>query len=446
MNTKKGYLLERNDTNEKIVRNELIVTPFVKHTFNTHVESYQLFRYNYDKIQVPKFWAFNKFNDFSLIERTHKLIDVAFNGTLRDYQEDIINRCLPIFETKGGGVISLPCGDGKTCVAINLFTRLRAKTLVIVHKTFLMNQWIESISKFTDAKIGVIQGKKIDIEDKDIVIGMLQSLSMKDYPETLWNNFDFMIVDEVHNIATKVFSKALCKINTRYTLGLSATPEREDKLSKVFYWYLGDMMFQKGKNKNSTVKVKVINYVPSNTCTKQDLNRFKECKTMKGDINMAQMITNLSKISERNNKIISEIKSILEIEPNRNVLVLSSRIEQLETLKSLFNDDEVTTLYIGKMKKKELDEAQSKQIFFATYEMVNEGFDLPKLDTLIFATPRSKVEQSVGRILRNKENSPIIIDIIDKLSIFFGQGYKRKKFYKDLNYDITEVKVSLPTT
>lgn len=167
---------------------------------------------------------------------------------------------------------------------------------------------------------------------------------------------------------------------------------------------------------------------------------------MKGDINMAQMITNLSKISERNNKIISEIKSILEIEPNRNVLVLSSRIEQLETLKSLFNDDTKTTLYIGKMKKKELDEAQSKQIFFATYEMVNEGFDLPKLDTLIFATPRSKVEQSVGRILRNKENSPIIIDIIDKLSIFFGQGYKRKKFYKDLNYDITEVKVSLPIT
>lgn len=446
MNSKNGYLIERNEVNEKLVRNELIVTPFVKHTYNKVVESYQLFRYHFDKIQVPKFWALNKFNETSVIEFTNDKIDVTFNGTLRDYQQDIINKCLPMIKNKGGGVISLPCGDGKTCVAINIFTQLKAKTLVIVHKTFLMDQWKESISKFTDAKIGIIQGKKIDIEGKDIVIGMLQSLSMKDYPDTLWNNFDFMIVDEVHNIATKVFSKALCKINTRYTLGLSATPERDDKLSKVFYWYLGDILFQKKKSKNSTVKVKIINYVPSENCSKQELNRFKECKTMRGDVNMAQMITNLSKLTERNNRIISEIKGVLAKEPERNVLILSSRIEQLELLKQMYGDDTKTTLYIGKMKKKELEEAQNKQIFFATYEMVNEGFDLPKLNTLLFATPRSKVEQSVGRILRNKDNEPIIIDFIDKLSIFMGQGYKRKKFYKELNYDITELKVSLPKT
>jgi superfamily II DNA or RNA helicase len=92
------------------------------------------------------------------------------------------------------------------------------------------------------------------------------------------------------------------------------------------------------------------------------------------------------------------------------------------------------------MKKAELEIAQSAQIFFATYEMVNEGFDLPKLNTLILATPRSKVEQSVGRILRQKDASltPLIVDFVDKIPIYKGQGMKRKKLYKSLNYSITE--------
>jgi superfamily II DNA or RNA helicase len=124
-------------------------------------------------------------------------------------------------------------------------------------------------------------------------------------------------------------------------------------------------------------------------------------------------------------------------------------MEALENLKDIFekkNPTITSTFYIGKMKKKELEEAQDKQVFFATYEMVNEGFDLPKLNTLILATPRSKVEQSVGRILRNKNCNinPLIIDFVDKIPIFRGQGMKRKKLYKSFNYQITEVVVSLP--
>ena len=444
--SKSGFLIKNTENNSKIVEKELTVTPFIKHTFNNIIESYELYHFVNDYIQVPKFWAFNRFELQDFIPDSKTSINIQFNGKLRDYQEDVVNKCLPIFEQKGGGIISLPCGDGKTCVAINIITQLKVPTLVIVHKSFLMDQWEESIRKFTNAKIGKIQGKVIDIEDKDIVIGMLQSLSMKDYNSVIWEKFDFLIVDEVHNVATKVFSKALRKINTRYTLGLSATPEREDKLSKVFNWYLGDMIYQKKKNINENVNVKMIYYQPSENALKADKNKFKECKTIKGDLNLALMITNISKINERNNKIINCINDILEKEKERNILILSSRIEQLECLKELFdknNTEILSTFYIGKMKKKELEEAQSKQVFFATYEMVNEGFDLPKLNTLILATPRAKVEQSVGRILRNKNNNinPLIIDFVDKLPIFRGQGLKRKKLYKSFNYQITEILV-----
>ena len=71
------------------------------------------------------------------------------------------------------------------------------KTLVIVHKTFLMNQWKDRIMQFIpDAKIGYIQGNTIDVYGKDIVIGMLQSISMKDYPTRLFDEFGFVVFDE----------------------------------------------------------------------------------------------------------------------------------------------------------------------------------------------------------------------------------------------------------
>jgi superfamily II DNA or RNA helicase len=441
---KNGFLLQNNESNLEVVKKELIVTPFVKHTYGSaKVESYQLYDIVSKNLRVPKFWAFQKFNITDFVPLSGKKINVEFQGKLRDYQQEVVDKCMPFFESIGGGCLSLPCGDGKTCLAVNFFTRLKVPTLVIVHKSFLMNQWIESIQKFTDAKIGIIQGKTIDIEGKDIVIGMLQSLSMKDYPSELWEKFDFMIVDEVHNVATKVFSKALSKINTRYTLGLSATPERDYKLSKVFYWYLGEMMYVKKKNIDDKVQVRIIFYAPTENASKEDKGKFKESKNVKGELNLPIMLTNISKIKERNNLIIKTISGILAKEPLRNVLLLSSRIEQLEDLKKLFDLQHASissTFYIGKMKKAQLEEAKQAQVFFATYEMVNEGFDLPKLNTLILATPRSKVEQSVGRILRQKQSSvsPLIIDFVDKIPIYRGQGMKRKKLYKAFNYSVTE--------
>ena len=78
---------------------------------------------------------------------------------------------------------------------------------------------------------------------------MLQSISMKDYPDDMFDCFQFSIIDECHHIAAEVFSKSLPKIACLYNLGLSATPKRKDGLSKVFEWYLGDMVYQVKKRK-----------------------------------------------------------------------------------------------------------------------------------------------------------------------------------------------------
>jgi superfamily II DNA or RNA helicase len=121
------------------------------------------------------------------------------------------------------------------------------KTLVIVHKEFLLNQWIERIHQFLPtARVGKIQGSTVDVDNKDIVIGMLQSLSMKDYPADTFTSFGLMVIDEVHHISSEVFSCALFKVVTKYTMGLSATMNRKDGTTKVFKMFLGDVVYKGG--------------------------------------------------------------------------------------------------------------------------------------------------------------------------------------------------------
>ena len=144
----------------------------------------------------------------------------------------------------GGGLIQLPCGRGKTITAIYLASVLKVKTIVVVHKTFLQNQWYDRIKESTNANIGIIRQKKVDIENKDIVIAMLQSLSMIDYDKNIFKDFGLAVFDEVHHTGSRVYSNALKKIGCKYTIGLSATPERTDGLTKVIKWYLGDFIYR----------------------------------------------------------------------------------------------------------------------------------------------------------------------------------------------------------
>ena len=108
-----------------------------------------------------------------------------------------------------------------------------------------MNQWVERINDFIpNARIGKLQGNVIKVEGYDIVIAMLQSVSMRDYPEDTFDDFGFVIYDECHHLGAEIFSRSLIKVGCQYTLGLSATPDRADGLTKVFKWFLGDIVFQ----------------------------------------------------------------------------------------------------------------------------------------------------------------------------------------------------------
>jgi len=311
-----------------------------------------------------------------------------------------------------------------------------------------MNQWIERIQQFLPtARIGRIQGQIIDIENKDIVLCMLQSLSMKEYPSTMFDCFGFMIVDEVHHISSEVFSNSLFKIVTRYILGLSATMNRKDGTTYVFKMFLGDVIYKGHRTEKFNVEVRAIDYKVND----DDFNHV--ITDYRGNTSYSSMITKLCEYNHRSEFILRILVDLLRENENQQIMILAHNKNLLKYLFDAVKHRNIASgsvgYYIGGMKEMALKESENKKIVIATYAMASEGLDIKTLTTLIMATPKTDIEQSVGRILRDKnENGPLVIDIIDSHEPFKNQWKKRKAFYMKEKYKIihTSNDVYLNTT
>ena len=448
---KYGYIVNKNDlTKDQInmIISDLNIEPKLDSRFTISDNKICIYMesLNGDKFILPRYYGIKKFGIPSNIKFFNNFdnINIQFKGTLRNYQEDIIDiiskEYFDIVDNQkikklyGGSIISIAPGKGKTVLAIKLITQLQVKTLVVVHKTFLLNQWTERIKQYTNADIGIIQQDKIDINNKHIVIAMLQSIVLKDYDKELFSAFPFVIYDECHHLGAKLFSKSLMKVNAPYYLGLSATPERKDKLENIFKYFLGDIKYRNTNVENTDVEVSIYDFSIEHKLFIPLKNNFKKM------YKQPEMITNLCKINERNDLIVSIINNILDKEPTRKILLLSGRCNDTSCNHLKLLSDKLTNYsrgyYKGGMKQIQLELSSEKQIILGTYSMAQEGLDISSLDTLILATPLvGDITQTCGRILRgNNINKPLIIDINDKLLPFSNQFSNRLKYYKKCNY------------
>jgi len=428
--SKEGYLIHKksNVTIIDKIKNELTVTPFLPFNKNIKPDPFSVYLENEKYLCVPKYYGIE---NFGLPNKNKEIIgesiNIEFKGSLRPKQQIIINSIIEKLDKDDGGLISLGCGQGKTVLALYIAVFFKVKTLVIVHKSFLLNQWLQRAIEFTTAKIGIIQQNKIEIDGNDIVIGMLQSIAKDRYASDIFKDFGLVIFDEAHHAPSKYFSRSLPIIACKKTLALSATPNRSDKLEKVLFWYFGNILYQSETEIIKNVLVKIIKYNIKHPNFKEYKQNFGE------DINRPKTINKIIQIEKRNNFIITIIKEIL-IEDQRKLLILSDRIEHLTNLTKLLNEileNVSTSYYIGGLKQKVLDESEKAQVIFATYSMAAEALDIPDLNTLIMVTPRKEVEQAVGRITRKTDHpvQPLIIDIVDQLPSFIRQSYCRKRFY-----------------
>jgi len=306
-----------------------------------------------------------------------------------------------------------------TTCALYLAARLRKKALVLVHKAFLKDQWVERVDQcLPGARVTTIQGDACDTSG-DVVVAMIQTLMSRKYPPATFADFGVVIIDEVHHIAAQAFSQCMWGLCAPRVLGLSATPTRKDGLSRVVSWFAGPMAFSLRRENQDTTRVKVVKYDCPEFQGPPPVNR-------RGDVCFTTVITRLTENAARTDTIAREVRDLAAAQ-GRDVLVLSHRRQHVYDLAARIADLGVECgTYVGGDKR-----APDTKVIVATYALTSEGFDLPRLNALVLATPASDVEQSCGRVMRGSTSrGAVIVDVVDQWGVCYAQHAKRRGFYK----------------
>lgn len=457
--SKNGYVIKKEHIPQEelnFLKKELWGKPLQDERFGmfnkTSAGYFQVYTETKNKIYLPKMFGIMRYG----VPKTYLPnytglpwnTDIEFTGTLYKQQIEPVNLLIKeLKEGKTGGILSLATGGGKSISALAVLAQLKGRAIIIVNKISLLKQWESEIQRFLPkAKVGILQGqKKLDIENKDIIIAMLQSLAKIDYPPHFFENIKVTVIDEVHNVASKVFSQVLMKLSSMYTIGLSATPQRSDGCEYIFKWFIGDIVYKSSSERKGLPPI--VHFI------KLKSEEYKEISienriTGQNQIQFTSMISDLINMQKRNKLIIEIIKYNI-ITDNRKILVLSDRRNHLKIIKNMLDKDHTINftygLFLGQMKIQDLEKSKACQVILATYQAFGEGVSERDLDTLLLITPKKfighlkttkaesgKLEQIVGRIFRKEhvDLSPLIIDLQDDFSIYKNHSRQRSTFYK----------------
>ncbi len=337
-------------------------------------------------------------------------------------------------------ILQATTGFGKTAVACELIAWSRQKTLVIVPKEDLMygkGQWRDSLKKFLglpEEQIGLIRQNKERVEGCQVVLGMLQSLAKPGrYSKVLRQEFGLVIWDEVHRVPAPTFMATASYFPAKLRLGLSATPYRRDGKDIVVQANIGPVRVT---SKLLSMKPLVSRYRSSWRCPRRGGRQVPHSATKAGHI-----LNHLVRHQGRNRLLTHLI--VKAAEAKRITVVFSDRVAHLEALRSAAVNAGVpisnTALYISGLNDKQREVARGKDVIFATYGMMAEGTDIPWLDVCILATPRSNIEQPIGRVLREYPNKPqpVVVDITDDDSpVYEGFGRGRLSHYHKIRAEV----------
>lgn len=428
--TRRGVRIE---DPERIARakRELTVSPL---TFDASPfpKKYEMFSRvaGTNHVVVPVFWA----RDAGIRIRDERTPGVPqknlrFVGTLREalHQPAAAEAVEKSLRECGGAVLSLPTGHGKTSLAIWIAVRTARKTMILVHKNFLADQFEERIRKHVPAAtVTRVQGSEFDIGG-DFVIVMIQTLVTRRYDASAFEPFGMLIVDECHHVPAESFSRALLGgLAFPRVLGLSATPTRKDGLGRVMHWFLGPMAFSHVRTGQRDVTVEIARFEHPSFADPPPLNR-------RGDVDYAGLVTRLVDLRERTAFVAERAGRLAR--GGRRVLVLSHRRGHARAIADVLKAEGVdAATYLGGDKT-----PPECAVTCATFALASEGYDDPRLNALVLATPSSDVDQACGRVMRNGGGlDPVVVDVVDRYSMMFSQFAKRRAFYKRTGFTIVD--------
>lgn len=414
-------------------------------------------------------------SDFSLGERMrHEYI-----GRSNPNQQLVVDHVIDNFRNESddgynGFTLQLMAGCGKSYVAMDIISKVKRKTLIVVPNTYLLNQWVKLLNElFPTATIGELYGKrKID---GDIIVGIINTVadltefdvtskmpvpnigkSLKYIKYTkkisideLYNKIGLTIFDESQMYVSKEFRKAFQRVRSRFTIGLSATPNiREDKLDKIHLSWVGPIL-------NAD---ELENYSPTQDAFQSTATLIKyyahddhvQFKIRDdGMMDYQSIIESLVNDPFRNQLLIDRILNLAK--KGHYVFVFSDRRSHLEQMYDIISNtmnnvstpinlempesDRKIILYGGSSEETIQTANDMSNIIFTTYQYSSTGVSIKKMDCLVLTTPRrSNMKQIINRVFRLGSDQTIerqIVDIIDMKMPIKRQYLERLKSYNE---------------
>jgi superfamily II DNA or RNA helicase len=345
--------------------------------------------------------------------RTLPGVNFSFSGKLKSFQQAAVDEMLG----KDFGTLNSATGSGKTVMALYIIARRKQPALIVVHTKDLASQWIERIETFLGIaaeEIGMIGGGKNIVGEK-ITVALVQSLYK--CAEEVAPQIGFLIVDECHRCPSRTFTEAVTSFDTKYMLGLSATPWRRDKLSQLIFWHLGDVHHE--VDKNHLIETGAV--LPAKVIVRETTFRTRHDPIKE----YSKMLSELTTDTQRNILIASDVAQEV-INGTGICLVLSDRKAHCENLQALLRyrnkiDSELLTGDLPINQRQDVIEKLNKKqvkVLIATGQLIGEGFDCKELTTLFLATPISfsgRVLQYLGRVLRPAPGKQLarVFDYVD---------------------------------
>ena len=367
-------------------------------------------------------------------------IDVSFVGELRPAQYEAAKEIL----SHDIGVLSATTAFGKTVVAAWLIAARKRNTLVLVHRRQLMDQWRERLVMFlglSACEIGGFGGgrkKRTGIVD----IATIQSLNRKGEVNDLVAEYGHVIVDECHHVSAFSFEQVLKQTKARYVLGLTATPIRKDGHHPIIMMQCGPIRFRVRAKAAADARPFEHTVIPRATCFRMQQGN--------DDIHIQTVYSALARDADRNELIAKDL--IQAVREGRSPLLLTERTQHLDQLAERLKGDVAHVIVLrGGMGKKERQEITKllestldgeDRALLSTGRYIGEGFDDPRLDTLLLAMPiswRGTLQQYAGRLHRlyDGKKEVRIYDYVDEHVPVLARMYERRlKGYRAMGYAI----------
>ncbi|MCL2034972.1 MAG: DEAD/DEAH box helicase family protein, partial [Oscillospiraceae bacterium] len=391
-----------------------------------------------------------------LIDKTNegRKIDVVFNGELRGEQHQAVDALLE----HNNGILSATTAFGKTVIGAHLIASRKVNTLILVHRTNLLSQWIQRLNEFLIINeepvveltpkgrkrkkniIGQIGGGKNN-PSGIIDVAVMQSLVSGDEVKELVKNYGMVIADECHHVSAFSFEQILKAVNAKYVYGLTATPTRQDGHHPIIFMQCGKIRYRVDAKEQAEARPFDHFIIPRFTRFHKPAHRDEKWE-------LSDVYTDIQKSEIRNNLIVQDV--IAAVEQGRNPIILTERKEHViylaEQLQLRIKN--VIILIGGEGQKKSRESLQivadipedEPFVLVATGRYVGEGFDMPRLDTLFLAMPiswKGTIQQYAGRLHRlyDGKKEVQIYDYVDVHVAVLETMYRRRlKGYAAIGY------------